>query len=155
MTHKNTFEPAYSWPERLNRNLAVLKTALRQIVKGYHLNEVVERGRASYLSDPLRLRLLAFEKEILEVRRQVAQGKIRPGQLRPDLQEWAVFDRKTFFIQLRLLYHRQGFFRDVDRVIELSQKGVKLTSEVKDHTGKVVGSETVSDDAGQSLVIDF
>lgn len=133
----------------LIERLHPLLHAFRQFTQGMELEEVAERRRAE--REPVRRQLLAFEREVTQLRKAVAERHVHPHTLRPDLLEWMQYDRAAFYIQLRLLYARRGFWDDADRVEQLGQKGVKYTSTVKDEHGTPIGSETVTDNGRTSV----
>ena len=135
--------------QRLAEKLEPLTTALRQIAFGHSLQEVSIEYRMQ--REPIRQRLLIFENELERNRKAVAARYISISSLHPSLQEWVGYERKHFYIQLSILYRNQGFHADAERVLLLSEKGGKYTSEVRDEHGNFTGTETFTADKGKTV----
>lgn len=145
-----TFQPpSRPLAQRLAEKLEPLTTALRQIAFGHNLDEVNMQHRLQ--REPIRRQLLAFENELERSRKAVAARHVAISSLHPSLQEWVGYQRKHFYIQLSLLYRKNGFHADAERVLLLSEKGGKYTSEVRDEHGNFTGTETFTAERGKTV----
>jgi len=133
--------------------ISTLKNALKIIFFGQSLQEVMQQKQEDYIKHPQRVELVQFEKEVKLIRENVAKGFINPEYLNHNLRVWAKYERKTFYIQLRLLYLNRGFVADAQRVLEQSSKGAKITI-IKDDNGATV-SETLNADYGKPIFVDW
>lgn len=152
---EQTFQPYRGPIQRMKSNLQTLGTAIRQILFNLDFREFMEKERANYQSDPVRQSLLSFERFILQLREDVAKNKVSPNVLRDDLREWVGYSRSVFFRQLYLLYYTRGFYLDAKRVLATEQKGTPIKTDVKDERGRVIGTETMSEDKEHPLTIEL
>ena len=133
----------------LGEKLEPLFTAFRQFAHNIELDELNAKHRAS--REPLRRSLLAFETELVRLRKAVAERALNPAFIKEPYSEWIGYDRSSFYIQLRLLYRKNGFWGEVERVENLAKKGGTYTKEVKDENGNFTGTETINDTKGMGL----
>lgn len=129
--------------------LEPLFLALRQFTHGHEIEEIADKYNAD--REPLRRSLLAFESELVRLRKAIAEKHISAATVRPDLLEWVGYDRGVFYVQLRLLYVRHKFWKEAERVEKLSKLGGTYTREVKDEHGNFAGTETVTDTKGKAI----
>jgi len=150
MAHTQTFAPpSRPFLQVLGERLQPLFTAFRQFTHNVELEDVARKHHAS--REPLRLQLRAFETELLRLRKAVAERALNPSFIEKPYREWIEYPRTAFYIQLRLLYRKNGFWDEVERVERLSKQGGTYTREIKDEHGNTVGSETINDTKDKGL----
>lgn len=133
----------------LGEKLQPLFVAFRQFAHNIELDEMRQKHHAN--REPLRRQLVAFETELIRLRKAVAELSLNPAYIEKQYREWVSYNRNDFYVQLRLLYVNNGFWGEVERVEKLAKKGGTYTKEVKDEHGNTVGSETINDTKGKGL----
>lgn len=124
--------------------LHTLADAIRVIVHGHTLNEIKQHHDRQYFANKHRLSLIRFEKVVKAIRNK----EYDTNDLSPELQEWATYTRREFYIQLKQMYARFNYYYDVDRIGQEAEKGTATVTVTPD------GSETVIDHKDGTLSAD-